>query len=389
MFRDVTISLLACLVLLSATVGCASVSSSEATETTEIVGTELTATIEVPATLTTGETMPVRFTLTNNTHAKLYVLKWYTPLEGIAGKIFRVEQDGEVLPYEGIMATRAAPSVDSYVLLEPGASASAEVDLAPVYDFSQAGTYTIEFLSPKISHMARSGPDMATSLDDLGPVEMPSNSVTVEIDSSGVSNDRLRPEEAEELVRDYLHSEQPNLGTDFPLPMQELPEPEVWVHLPVQIFRVTDGTFACETFLAYDGTVVKLGTAVGGQGITSLRVSDLDGDGTAELLFTYSFGSGIHQSRIGMYAPAYAEDRVFEAETAYLGDVGLVREDMSHVAVRLVEADDETSILRYLDTLGHLAIQQHEDQVRLVLQVAENLPEDVRQNLIATSAPTQ
>jgi hypothetical protein len=381
MSRDVTISLLACLVLLSATVGCASVSSSEAAETTEIVGTDLTATIEAPPTLTTGETMPLRFTLTNNADTKLYVLKWYTPLEGVAGKIFRVRRDGEVLPYGGIMATRAAPSADSYVLLEPGASASAEVDLAPAYDFSQAGTYTIEFLSPKISHVARSEAEMATSLDGLGPVEMPSNAVTVEIDSSGVSNDRLRPEEAEELVRDYLHSEKPNLGKDFALPMEELPAPEVWAHLPVQIFRVTDGPFAQETFLADDGTVVKLGSAAGGQGVTSLRVSDLDGDGTAELLFTYSFGSGIHQSRIGMYAPAYAEDRVYEAEMVYLGDVGLVKEDMSHMVVRVVESDEESRVLRYGEALGHLMIQTQEDEARLVLQVGEELPDDVQENL--------
>ena len=382
MFRDATISLLAC-VLLLVTVGCAPASFGEAAQTT---GTELAARIEVPRALTTGETVPVRFTLTNNADTPLYVLKWYTPLEGIAGKIFRVERDGEVVPYEGILATRAAPSPDDYVLLEPGASAAAEVDLATAYDFSQAGTYTIEFLSPKISDVARTEAEMTPSLDDLGPVQIAANTVTVEIDGSGASSGRWRPAEAEDLVRDYLQSRRPDLSPDFPLPMPELPVPEVWEHLPAQIFRVTDGPFAGETFLIHDESVLRLGTAVGGNGVTSIRVADLDQDGSAELLFSYSFGCGIHQSRIAMYAPALAEDRVFEAEIAYLGDVGLVKEAMSDVVVRVVESDDESLILRYTDTLGHLTIEKGEGGVRLVLQIAEDLPDDVRQNLIRRRA---
>jgi hypothetical protein len=383
MSRRGTSSLLVCLVLLTTAVGCGAPSSTEADEST---GTDLDARIEAPATLTTGETMIVRFTLTNNSDAKLYVLKWYTPLEGIAGEIFRVERDGQIVPYEGILATRAVPSPDAYVLLEPGESVSAEVDLATAYDFSQAGEYTIQFISPRISHVAKTKTGMATSLDDLGPVAMPANAVTVEIGGASDLSDRWTPQEAEEMVREYLRSRKPNLSPDFPLSMPELPVPEVWESLPIQIFRVTEGPFARETFLIDSETALRLGTAVGGQGVTSIRVGDLDQDGSPELLFAYSFGSGLHQSRIAMYAPAYAENRVYEAGTAYLGDVGLVKETMSYVAVRVVESDDETLILRYSDTLGHLAIQKHEDEVRLVLQVAEDLPEDVRKNLMPVPA---
>jgi hypothetical protein len=383
MFKDVTNSLMICLVLVIATVGCTSVSSTEAAETTE---TQLEARIEAPATLTTGETVNLRFTLTNRTDAKLYVLTWYTPLEGIAGEIFRVERDGQAVPYEGILATRAVPSADDYVLLGPGESASAEVDLATAYDFSQAGTYTIEFVSPNISHVARTEAEMAASLDDLGPVQMPANTVTVQIDGAANWSHRPTPLEAEDMVRDYLLSRKPNLSPDFPLTTPELPVPEVWEHLPVQIFRVTEGPFARETFLIHDETVLQLGTAVGGEGVTSMRVSDLDQDGSVELLFTYSFGSGIHQSRIAMYAPAYAENQIYEVGAVYLGDVGLVKEDMSRVVVRVVEPDDESLILRYSDILGYLTIEKHEDEVRLVLQVAADLPDDVRRNLVQVTA---
>jgi hypothetical protein len=73
---------------------------------------------------------------------------------------------------------RGDPTAESYVYLEAGASASATVDLATVYDLVQAGAYTIEFLSPRISHVARTKAEMTTSVDELGPVAMPSNQVS-------------------------------------------------------------------------------------------------------------------------------------------------------------------------------------------------------------------
>ena len=150
-------------------------------ETVEPSGAELRAVIEVPAALPSGESVNLRFRLTNHSDQKLYVLKWYTPLEGLAGEIFYIERDGQALPYQGILASRDTPSPDAYVWLDAGESASAEVDLATAYDFSEAGEYTIQFLSPRISHIARSEAEMAKTLDDLGPVQIPSNRVTVEI----------------------------------------------------------------------------------------------------------------------------------------------------------------------------------------------------------------
>ena len=73
MFKRVAISLLVCLALLTMAVGCAPTPSGETIEPPE---TELEATIEVPATLSSGEAVNLRFTLINNTDTRLYVLKW-------------------------------------------------------------------------------------------------------------------------------------------------------------------------------------------------------------------------------------------------------------------------------------------------------------------------
>ena len=382
---------LVCLVLLATAMGCRSAPPWEEARTP---APDLVASMDAPSRLTTGEPVWVRFTLTNTSNTMLYVLTWYTPLEGIAGEIFWVGRDGQPVPYEGILATRIAPSIDDYVALEPGAAASAEVDLATVYDFSQAGAYTVRFISPRISHLATSQAGMASSLDDLGPVQIASNEVTVEIvDPTDQSERRTpqprTPEKAEGMVRDYLRGRKPALNPEFPLGLEAVPVPEAWDRLSAQVFRVTYGPFARETFLIMGETGLQLGTATGGQGVTSIVVSDLDRDRIAELLFSYSFGSGIHQSRIGMVAPAYGSDRTFEAGIAYRGDVGLSRGGTSAVSVKIVELNDETLTLRYLPTVGYINIERHAGRVDLVLEVAHDLPDDLRKNLMQPDAGSQ
>jgi hypothetical protein len=341
----------------------------------------LSATLEAPPFLANGEAVPVTFTLTNHSPERLYVLTWYTPLEGIFGEIFCIERDGQSIPYEGPLVMRGDPLPENYVLLDPGASVSADVDLATAYDFSQAGVYTIEFLSPKISHVAKTEDEFAASVDDLGPVEIPSNTVSLRIEGASASPVRRTPAEAADLIRDYLQSQHPELNPDVRLTLEELPIPEAWELMRVQLFQIMEGPFLHESFLVKGESVLRLGEATGGRGLTSLEISDLDGDGTAELLFTYAFGSGLHQSRIGMYAPAYDPGRTYEAGTGYFGDLGLVKEGRSTVKVRVVESDETGLTLRYLDLVGSLAIEVHGDQAELVLHLAEDLPDHVRDQL--------
>jgi len=149
------------------------------------VADELEAVLAIPQTVRAGEAVSLTFTLVNHGRDPLYVLTWYTPLEGIAGEIFQVERDGRPLPYEGILAMRGDPGPESYVLLPPGGSVTATVDLARAFDFSQPGAYTVTFLSPRISHVARAETEMALTVDELGPVTMVSNSVSVTVVAGG------------------------------------------------------------------------------------------------------------------------------------------------------------------------------------------------------------
>ena len=81
------------------------------------LGLELSATLEATSSLPDCKAVRITFTLTNHSDERLYVLTWYTPLEGIFGEIFRVRRDGQAIPYEGPLVMRGDPLPENYVLL--------------------------------------------------------------------------------------------------------------------------------------------------------------------------------------------------------------------------------------------------------------------------------
>ncbi|HWR13411.1 MAG TPA: hypothetical protein VN577_01180 [Terriglobales bacterium] len=92
-----------------------------------------------------GEPVLLKFELHNLGDATVYVLKWYTPLEGIWGNIFRLTRDGEEIPYSGPMVKRGDPQSSDYIEVAGHGTVSGEVDLARTYDLSKPGTYRVEF----------------------------------------------------------------------------------------------------------------------------------------------------------------------------------------------------------------------------------------------------
>jgi hypothetical protein len=137
-------------------------------------------TLEAEEAYVMGEPVNLRFSLHNKTDRTLYILTWYTPLEGIAGKIFRVMHDGGEVPYRGIMAKRGDPSRDAYTAIKPGAAVSSVVDLAENYDLSQAGRYHVEFTS-RLHDVTDDESSIPRKQDDHKVQELPCNTVSFEI----------------------------------------------------------------------------------------------------------------------------------------------------------------------------------------------------------------
>ncbi len=92
-----------------------------------------------------GTPITINFTLENLLDENLWVLKWYTPLEGMRGEIFQVKCDGKEIPYEGMMVKRGDPDRDSYIHIVPRGSVSEVVDLSGVYNIPVSNECQVEF----------------------------------------------------------------------------------------------------------------------------------------------------------------------------------------------------------------------------------------------------
>lgn len=94
-----------------------------------------------------GSPVMVGFELRNMSQSSLFMLKWYTPLEGLAGKVFRVEREGVAVEYRGVLAKRGEPTADDYLEVPGRGSVSVAVDLTQAYDFTLPGNYEVAFIS--------------------------------------------------------------------------------------------------------------------------------------------------------------------------------------------------------------------------------------------------
>jgi peptidyl-Lys metalloendopeptidase len=92
-----------------------------------------------------GEPLVIDFTLKNLSDHNVWVLTWYTPLEGLKGNIFEVTCDGKPISYEGIMAKRGNPRRDDYIQIPPKDAVSVTVDLSEAYKIQQSSECRVKF----------------------------------------------------------------------------------------------------------------------------------------------------------------------------------------------------------------------------------------------------
>ena len=121
----------------------------------------------------------IEFTLENRSGDTLRVLKWYTPLEGLNGRILEVTREGKPLPYLGRMVKRGPPAAEDYLSLGRGASASATFDLARAYDLSVPGRYRVAFAG-RILDVARQGEAVPRPGREQG-MAVPGNAVELQV----------------------------------------------------------------------------------------------------------------------------------------------------------------------------------------------------------------
>ncbi|MEI8199017.1 MAG: hypothetical protein WCG21_03060 [Eubacteriales bacterium] len=85
-----------------------------------------------------------------------------------------------------------------------------------------------------------------------------------------------------------------NYGYEFSYDtVYNITPPDVADGMDCQIFKCST---SCLSILVYNGGIYELGISFGGYGVVDMLLYDYTGDGVPELLYTYSWGSGIHRS---------------------------------------------------------------------------------------------
>lgn len=90
----------------------------------------------------------VEVTVTNTSRKTVRVPRWELPASTPDANVFAISVDGEAVQYEGRMIKRGVPAAKDFVVLRPGQSHTAKVDLARAYDFSRTGQYTVSYVAP-------------------------------------------------------------------------------------------------------------------------------------------------------------------------------------------------------------------------------------------------
>ncbi|KNY29412.1 dockerin type I domain-containing protein [Pseudobacteroides cellulosolvens] len=66
-----------------------------------------------------------------------------------------------------------------------------------------------------------------------------------------------------------------------------------------RVFKLTD-PHDCESYVLCDDEFIHIGVGFAGFGVTDIETCDFDAAGKKDLIYVYSFGSGIHRSHIGI-----------------------------------------------------------------------------------------
>jgi len=112
----------------------------------------------------------LKFTLSNNSNQTLSVLKWGTPLEGIHDNLFSVRKQEQSSLYMGIIVKRGLPKPKDFIMLDPKSSISTNFNLDDVYDITDAGDYTVEFVSHILDVGEQEPITLAAKLSETGMV---------------------------------------------------------------------------------------------------------------------------------------------------------------------------------------------------------------------------
>jgi RNA polymerase sigma factor (sigma-70 family) len=182
--------------------------------------------------------------------------------------------------------------------------------------------------------------------------------------------ERIPLAEAEKRVRAFVLKENPRMAPTVKCPLKELTTDDVWKRLKVQVFQVTDDVQVCETFVLTREKVHRIGKGIGGHGVVSLCVADLNKDGRLELVYSYSWGSGMHRSHVAVFDCQAKAPKEYIAPQTYLHH----QEDLK------VKRDDDQTVRVFSGKteVGRMVFEGKEGEWSVRLDLAKDLDADTK-----------
>jgi hypothetical protein len=188
---------------------------------------------------------------------------------------------------------------------------------------------------------------------------------------------RLSADELRDHLRKHLLASNPNLNLADDFAVKEFTTDAVWERCKVQVVKVKGGTPALtnHTFVIRKGDVFGIGQSFGGQGVGSLAVIDLKGDGRPLLVFSFASGSGDHRSQIAAVDCAAKEPKPLVAPLTNfsLNDYALKATGAKRVEVYAGETK-----------IGRLALEKKDERTVLQIQLDEKVPDEIKMKLRET-----
>ena len=139
-----------------------------------------------------------------------------------------------------------------------------------------------------------------------------------EVPTQTAKKQRTTIEQFKALFKEYAKEQNINENTVDMDAFREITPDDVLKETGCQLFKNGKD---CEAYLLYQENLYRIGTGFGGFGVVDIATCDFDNDREKELLYTYSWGSGIHRSCLGCFD--------LSEKTEEIVDIGFIWDDVA------------------------------------------------------------
>ena len=216
---------------------------------------------------------------------------------------------------------------------------------------------------------------IAFALGAIGMVDGFADAKSPQASPKGKEMKRLTAEDAEKLIRQHLRDAE-NANIPDAIALKDLTTDAVWEKLNVQVFKLQYGKPLPRqsAYVIKQGKAISIGRDFGGEGVNSLCVADLKGDGQPYLVFSYAWGSGEHRAMVGALDCRAKDPKEITATQAIYDDS---KHDWSVRAIDTKTVRVEGGGVSF----GVLELTEKNGKATLSLRLPDDLPANIRKNV--------